>query len=278
MAVATVTALAGADRASAGGAVNIDSCQTLSTPNTTYRLTADISNANDCLIVAADRITIDLQGNSLISPFATDGIGITDREQPHDLIVIKNGTISGYSSGIRLQKSTRVSVIAVTATSNGEGIDLGSQALVKSSTSSSNRGSGIVVGERGQVQQSTANGNGLAGILAGENCLVTMNTANDNGHVNVVVELAFFQNGIMIGRRCTASYNTANGNRLLGVVGVGTGSLLTQNTAINNNTAAVEPKDFAAACPSTLTFNDSTNGFPASYVLNGNGCHTANNN
>src|SRR6185369_3997582 len=82
MAVATVTALAGADRASAGGAVNIDSCQTLSTPNTTYRLTADISNASDCLIVAADRITIDLQGNSLISPFATDGIGITDRGQP----------------------------------------------------------------------------------------------------------------------------------------------------------------------------------------------------
>ena len=169
-------------------------------------------------------------------------------------------------------------MIAVTATSNGVGIDLGSQALVKSSTSSSNLGSGIVVGERGQVQQSTANGNGLAGILAGENCLVTMNTANDNGHVNVVAELAFFQKGIMIGRRCTASYNTANGNRLFGVVGLGTGSLLTQNTAINNNTAAVEPKDFAAACPSTLTFNDSTNGFPASYVLNGNGCHTANNN
>jgi hypothetical protein len=206
---------------------------------------------------------------------ATDGIGITDRDQAHDLIVIKNGTISGYGGGIRLLNSSRVSVIAVTATSNGVGIDLeGRQALVKSSTSSSNLGSGIVVGERGQVQQSTANGNGLAGILAGENCLVTMNTANDNGHVNVVVELAFFQHGIIIGPRCTASYNTANGNRLFGVLGLGTGSLLTQNTAINNNTAAVEPKDLGAACPSTVTYNDSTNGFPASYALDGNGCKT----
>jgi hypothetical protein len=36
LAVALVTTLAAADRASADGAVNIDSCQTLSTPNTTY--------------------------------------------------------------------------------------------------------------------------------------------------------------------------------------------------------------------------------------------------
>jgi len=30
--------------------------------------------------------------------------------------------------------------------------------------------------------------------------------------------------------------------------------------------------------PRDVTYNDSTNGFPASYELTGNGCHTANNN
>jgi hypothetical protein len=264
---AVLVAFAWTTEAGADGAVNIDSCQTLSTPNTTYRLTADISNVADCLIVAADRITIDLQGHSLISPIATDGIGITDRDQPHDLIVIKNGTISGYGGGILLRNSTRVSVIAVTANNNlGDGIFIGGkQALVKSSTASSNGFQGIVaVGDRAQVQQSTATKNRFAGITAGANCLVTMNTASDNVDLSI---------GILVGDKCTVSYNTANGNANAGIT-AGFRSLVTHNTAVNNRGGL---SDFAVRCPSDVTFNTSTNGFPTSYFLDGTGCKTVGN-
>lgn len=74
------------------------------------------------------------------------------------------------------------------------------------------------------------------------------------------------------------SYNTANDNRFFGIF-ASQGSLVTHNTAMNNNreTPGFEFKDFAAACPSTVTFNTSTKGFPASYSLVGNGCQTVGN-
>jgi len=49
--------------------------------------------------------------------------------------------------------------------------------------------------------------------------------------------------------------------------------LVTGNVALNNG-----PEDYRAQCPSTVTNNDSTNRFPASYRLEGNGCHVVNNN
>ena len=66
-AIITITLLAAlgfAVRADAG-AVTIDTCQTLSIPNTVYKLTADLTSTGDCLIVAADKITIDLQGHTI---------------------------------------------------------------------------------------------------------------------------------------------------------------------------------------------------------------------
>jgi hypothetical protein len=84
------------------------------------------------------------------------------------------------------------------------------------------------------------------------------------------------------------SYNTASNNSV-GISALGSGHLVTHNVALNNNSnvgcLGVSPSclvalnvDFEIDCPSTVTYNDSTNGFPASYVLNGTGCHTANNN
>src|SRR5262245_49326019 len=65
LAVAIVTALAGADRASAAGTVAIDSCRALTDTNTTYKLTTDLTSCGDCLVVANNKITIDLQGHSI---------------------------------------------------------------------------------------------------------------------------------------------------------------------------------------------------------------------
>jgi hypothetical protein len=60
--LALAAALSWAPAAHAAGGVNINSCRTLDSPNTTYTLTVDLSTSGDCLVVAADRITIDLRG------------------------------------------------------------------------------------------------------------------------------------------------------------------------------------------------------------------------
>jgi parallel beta-helix repeat protein len=118
-----------------------------------------------------------------------------------------------------------------------------------------------VVGDRGQVQQCNSHHNQGLGIIAiGDNCLITMNTANLNDSEGIRIN----------GNKCTVSYNTASNNQDVGIRTIlGSGHLVTHNVALNNA--------FSIVCPSTVTYNDSTNGFPASYNLVGPGCHTANN-
>jgi hypothetical protein len=261
LAVAIVTALAGADRASAGV---ISACQTLSDFNTVYKLDTDLTSCGDCLVVANNKITIDLQGHSITSTCTGSGWGITDLGGIFDLITVKNGTVSGYEIGVDLNDSTRVSVLGVKATNNSiVGIWVG-DGLVKFSETSGNDIGIEVDGDRGQVQQSNSHDNISIGIAAtGDHCLITMNFANGNG------------TGIAAGgNKCTVSHNTANSNGSAGIVAGysdgGTGHLVTRNTAINNGDV-----DFAIACPSDVTNNTSSGG---SYNFIGPGCHLVNNN
>jgi len=268
IAVVIVASLAGADRASAAGTVNISSCQTLSQFGTVYRLTTDLSICGNCLIVANDQITIDLQGHSITSTCAGSDVGIYDGATRRDGVVVRNGTVSGFAFGVLLQASTRVSVLGITATDNqGVGIATGPQGLVKSSEASGSDTGIFIFGARGQVQQSNAHDNNASGIvIIGDNCLITANMANSNANGNS-------GQGILAGgHRCTVSFNTANNNGRFGIRSAATGTLVTSNTALNNHNA-----DYAILCPGTVTNNDSTTGFPASYVLSGNGCQTSNN-
>jgi len=269
-AIAIVTTLAGADQARAAGAVRIDACQTLSVPNTTYKLTTDLTSCGDCLVVAADRITIDLQGNSITNTGCADsGFAITaEPGSARDLIVVKNGSVSGYAAGVALEGSTRVSVLGITAKDNSSvGIAVGPRSLVKSSEVSGNS-TGIHVHDRSQVQQCNAHNNNVGISSVGDNCLITMNTANFNA-VGVALP---------DGNKCTVSYNTASNNFSVGIdagaffVG-GSGHLVTQNVALGNGSF-----DYAINCPSTVSNNTSTHGFPASYLFNGTSCHLTNNN
>jgi parallel beta-helix repeat protein len=262
-AVAMVTALAGAHRASADGAVFIDSCQTLTDNNTTYKLTTDLTSCNNCLVVDVSKITIDLQGHSITSECPGVGAAITDLGEPFDLIVVKNGSVSGYNVGVRLPASTRVTVLGVTAKGNrgGPGIVIGPQGLVKSSEVAGNL-LGIIVGDRSQVQQCNVHNNQHEGIKSAGNCLITMNTASAN---QVGIDLGS-------GNKCTVSYNTASHNTFAGIRALGTGHLVTHNVAMNNGFV-----DYVINCPSDVTNNDSTDGFPDSYDINGTGCHFVNN-
>ncbi len=271
IAVVIVTALIGADRASAAGAVVISACQVLNNPNTTYKLNTDLTSCGDCLVVAVNKITIDLQGHSITStcPGSGSGSAISDQATPLDGIVVKNGSFSGFAFGVFLQSSTRASVLGVTAKDNAQrGIVVGPQGLVKSSEASGNK-VGIEVGPRGQVQQCNSHDNVFAGISTafGDNCLITSNTASSNAEFGIIID----------GNKCTISFNTARNNGQIGIDAgasvAGTGHLVTGNVALNNSIV-----DFGINCPSDVTNNDSTNGLPASYVLFGSGCHLVNNN
>jgi len=263
-AVVTTMLLAGlafAGRVEADGVVFIDSCQTLSTPNTVYRLTTNLtSGCFGCLVVAADKITIDMQGHSLTSqgcPAGDTGIG---QNASHDAITVKNGTIQGYTEGIAL--GTRASVLGVNVFNSGDiGIRLGAQGLVKSCELSGNF-VGIDLGPRGQVQQNNVHNNFHGIIARGDNDLVTMNTVTAN------IDGIILQNG----DKSTVSYNTVSGNNTGISTFDGVGYLITRNVALNNSSI-----DYSIDCPSDVTFNESTLGFPTSYDLNGTGCKTPGN-
>src|SRR5262245_8531373 len=92
-AIALMLIFAPGTAAHAAGVINIVSCQTLTTPNTVYRLTTDLTSCGDCLVVAADKITIDLQRRSITASTACSGMGaaITDLGTGRDVVVVKNG-------------------------------------------------------------------------------------------------------------------------------------------------------------------------------------------
>ena len=264
--LALAAALTWLPAAHAAGVINIDSCQFLTTPGTTYKLTTDLSSCGDCLAVLADRVTVDLQGHSITSTCEDFGSAVTDFGVPRDLIVIKDGAISAYPIGIGLFVSTRVTVVGLEVTgARFVGIGTGAKSLVKSCVARDNHpesiATGIAVGDRGQVQECDASNNNL-GILCESQCLITRNTANNSAV------------GILAGSKSTVSFNTANDNGFFGI-SVGEGSLVTRNTATGNAGFV----DFFVGCPSTVTFNTSSFGFPASYNLfgTGTGCHASNN-
>jgi hypothetical protein len=266
-----IALLTWASVASAAGAVNIASCQTLSTPNTVYKLTTNLRRCGDCLVVANNRITIDLQGHSITGQ-CKNSAGVTDRGITRDSTVVKNGSIASFRVGVLLSSSTRNQVRNIQVTSNIIGIWAGDKSLVKSCSATFNRatdeefGYGIIVGDHSQVEGCDASHNGLVGILAGNHCLITRNTANRN-----------IDEGIATGSFCTVSFNTAIFNEIDGIdVGDGRSdsgahSLVTGNSVYGNGGGGIE-----VTCPSDVTNNTaSTNG--SNYTLRGTNCHTANN-
>jgi parallel beta-helix repeat protein len=176
--------------------------------------------------------------------------------------------VSNFNFGVDLSFSTNSQVLSVTASDNFFGIFVGSRGLVKSS-SATNNVVGILVLDHGQVEQCVASDNVGSGIVASDHCLITKNTANNNGEEGIAV----------IGGFCTVTFNTANDNADDGIdVGGddrgGSGNLVSHNTAKGNGDT-----DYDVQCPSTVTFNTSGSGFPASYFFNGPGvCQALNNN
>jgi hypothetical protein len=236
--------------ASAGAATLIDSCRTLDTVGGSYVLADNLDSCDTCLVVANDRITIDLAGHTITGSCAfgagiTAGItDVTDRVGTRRQgTTVKNGTITGFTAGVFLLASTRNTIRDLTSSGNSVlGIWVGDHSLVKGCATEDNGLFGIIIGEFGQVQDSTVTGHEDVGIFGEGHLLVRDNTVKNNNQ------------GIVVGDFSNVSFNTSSGNTLDGLL-AGNHSLVTRNTTDGNGNAGIATEGLSTVSSNTSSGN-----------------------
>ena len=270
--IAAVAAFA-LDPGPAAAVTQLNSCADLTTAGETYVLTANVSDSPSgrgaCFRILADRITLDLGGHTVTGLGTDGGVCVWDGGGSRVNTVIRNGVLTDCGWGTLLRVSTRTTVRNITAVHNFNGIEIGSDSLVKDCVAQRNLNNGIQSGDRGQVENCVVgdavpgvgvDGNGNFGIVGGDRMLVTRTKANGNANA-----------GIRVGENSTVTHNTVAENGIGGIV-AGARSLVTNNTANNNgangitvgerstvnyNTVADSSDDgIEAVCPSTIMYNE----------------------
>ena len=160
----------------------IGKCPTTITEPGSYALTKSLTAIGDCITVAADFVTIDL--DSLVLTGDGTGEGITDGGVGRQVTVIRNGTITNFDIGINLGSSTDSVIEKVRAIGNtNQGMQAVTRSTVTGNTASGNGSTGIDAGPGSTITGNTANGNVAHGINAGNNNTISGNTASGNGTV-----------------------------------------------------------------------------------------------
>jgi hypothetical protein len=228
----------------ASGPVKITKCQTI-TISGSYAVENNLTATGDCLVIAADFVTIDLAGFVLMGN--RSGAGVVDPFPPaaHRGVVVRNGTVTNFGVGISLGDGSRVEgVQAISNTSVGIFIAGG---VVTGNIVMNNGAEGISAGtaeispgvKKGAVVTGNfANANAISGITA--DGVVTGNSASGNGLVGGVAGF-----GAVTG-------NFANGNTGNGI-GINQGSTVTGNVAKANTGDGLK-----VICPSNLIGNTAT--------------------
>src|SRR5262245_11056411 len=174
---------ASAATANAAGPAKIQKCTTLSEPGS-YELTKNLVATGNCLVVAADFVTIDLKG-FVMSGDGT-GTGIGDADVGRKGIAVRNGTITDFGEGIDLSRSKNCEIEKIRAIDNrGSGIEVFANSIVTGNTASGN-GKGIAAGENSTVTGNNASENGLG--FSVPRSLISGNIASDNTGAGIIVD------------------------------------------------------------------------------------------
>ena len=225
----------------------LSACTTISQRGS-YELTRNLTARGDCLVVAANFVTIDL-GGWVIAGNGT-GSGITDQEAARRGIAVRNGTVTNFDAGVALGETTGAVVENVRAiTHNTFGIATGSFSIV-SGNIVENTIFGIIAGRFSTVTGNSAAG-GEGGIRAGPHSTVSGNSV-------------FGDPGIGAGPGSTISGNTVQG---LAGIETGPGSTVSGNTVQNTGGGT----GITVACPSNVIENTVT-GHEENLLLVGAGC------
>jgi hypothetical protein len=215
-------------------------CQTISQPGS-YELADNLTTNDDCLVITADFVTIDLAGFTITGPvnsLALPGkMGILAAPSSGELagIAVRNGSISGFSVGVDLRSAER-SIVEGLRVSRGFVGGIFASGIVKGNT---------VFGT-------------LLGIGISATGIVAGNYVSDNREGGIDA----------IG---TVTGNIASGHSQRQGITVGPGSTVISNTATDNEMVGI-----FAECPSNVTDNTAINN-PRNLILYGEGCNNTNN-
>ncbi len=162
------------------GPTQIKSCGTLSEPGS-YVVVQNLTATGDCLVIAADFVTIDLGGFTLTGN-GTTGEGITDQLAGHVDVVVRNGTVTEFGFGVRIANGSRLTIEGVRAVNNNAlGMSIGTYSIVRGNTVSGNGSIGISVDTGSIVTGNVVSDNLDDGIAVQSGSTVSGNTSTDNG-------------------------------------------------------------------------------------------------
>lgn len=171
-----------------------------------YYLTSNLEQqfAGGGIEIAAQNVTLDLNGFSVQSTSQNSGVGI--QSNGGVAITVINGTVSGWTaSGIVLGSASTVRNITVSSVSGPYGISVNS-GVVESCVVQSGGQVGITVGTNSIVRGCTVFFSPVNGIEAGSNCRIENCVSSNN-----------FGNGIQVGtstvQGCVTNNNQQSGVR-----------------------------------------------------------------
>ena len=197
----------------------INACQVI-TESGSYVVNRNLQAAGDCLVVAADFVTIDLDGFVITGSGTGNGVGgpvLVDRRS----ISVRNGAITGFANGVYLEYASDVTVERVTASANtNNGIVVGNYSSVRASQAVTNGGTGIRVAIGGNVNGNTVARNGLNGISTVEGASVLNNVSRNNGRNGVVMDCP----GLFMG-------NTSSNNVMQNFVDISGGCVVDEHNS-----------------------------------------------
>jgi hypothetical protein len=132
----------------------------------------------DAIDVNASRVSINLNGFSIIGPGSGSGVGING--PTHVNISVTNGTVTKMGSrGIVIGHNALVK--GVNALKNGsDGIAAGNNSEIDDCGANSNAGAGLVCGNDCLIQDDVASANAVDGMYTGTGGTIIRNTASDN--------------------------------------------------------------------------------------------------
>lgn len=199
----------------------ITTCLTITTPGS-YVLNNNLTALGDCLVVATNFVTINLNGFSIKGNGT--GSGIKGNGTSRIGITVHDGTIRRFVRGIDFaSEGIQIHIERMRLVKNsGTGAGANELAIVKDSLFSEN-GVGLVVGSRSVVTGNTARGN-TDGIQVGSGSTIIGNTSGVNS-----------RDGFQLDNGSTIVNNTAHSNTRFGLV-VQCPSNLLGNTAMFNGT------------------------------------------
>jgi hypothetical protein len=163
----------------------LTACGTLAVPGS-YALAGDIVTKGTCFTVT-DNVGLDLRGHAVTGDGT--GSGITDGKNSLTGIIITNGRITNFATGIDLSQSSVVTIEGMDVSNNlGTGISAFEQTTITRTRADGNGGDGIALKCCNTVTSSAADRNTGNGIAIGGCCSTVSNTeATRNGRSGILV-------------------------------------------------------------------------------------------